>query len=242
MKRLLLASAYFALAAWPAQAADLPVKARAVAPLDIPTTGCGTYFTVGAAGGAGPVSNSPVPGASVVQGEIGAGFGYTCAMSPTSLWFVEGSLWLANLNGATNGFSLSGPLDGMIRAGYGNAAITQVLGSIGFGGIAVPSLPVLPAGVTAGMPTPYAAIAGHFQDVSSQFIDPNTGNVFTANKVWEVSPAFQIGMWTRLSNGTVADVYGELQVRTSGACFGGGMSGVCPGMGNVYRGVVKFDF
>lgn len=243
MKSLFLASVYSLLAAWPVAAADMSVpKAQKAIARDIPVTGCGTYLTVGAAGGAGPVSNSPVPGASVVQGEIGAGLGYTCATSPTSLWFVEGSLWFANLNGATNGFSLSGPLDGMIRAGYGNAAITQVLGSIGFGGIAVPSLPVLPAGVTAGTPVPYAALAGHFQDVSSQFIDPNTGNVFTANKVWEVAPAFQLGMWYRLSNNTVADIYGEYQIRTSGACFGGGLAGVCPGLGNMYRGVVSFKF
>jgi len=242
MKRLLLSSLYMLLASWSAVAADLPTKANAFKPRDIPTTGCGTYMTLGAAGGAGSISNSPVPGASVVQGEIGAGFGYTCAMSPTSLWFAEGSIWLANLNGSTNGFSLSGPLDVMIRAGYGNSAITSILGSIGFGGIAVPSLPVLPIGVTSGTPVPYAALAGHFQDVSSQFIDANTGNVFTANKVWEAAPAFQIGAWSRLSNGTVADVYGEYQVRTSGACFGGGLSGLCPGMGNVYRGVVSFKF
>lgn len=224
-----------------AEAADLPVKALAVQ-RDIPLTGCGTYLSLGAGGGAGPVSNSPVPGASVVQGEIGAGFGYTCATSPTSLWFVEGSLWLTNLNGATNGFSLSGPVDFMIRAGYGNAAINQVLGSIGFGGISVPSLPILPAGVSAGTPTPFVALAGHFQDVSSQFVDPNTGNAFTANKIWEVAPAFQVGAWYRLSNNTVAEVYGEYQVRTAGSCFGGGLSGVCPGLGNMYRGVFAFKF
>jgi hypothetical protein len=240
MKKLLLATS-FALASWSAVAADLPTKAPFL-PRDIPATGCGTYMTVGAAGGAGPVSNSPVPGASVVQGEIGAGFGYTCATGPTSLWFVEGTIWFANLNGAANGFSLSGPLDGMIRAGYGNAAIASFLGQFGFNNIAVPSLPILPVGVTTGTPVPYAALAGHFQDVSSQFIDPNTGNPFTTNRVWEVSPAFQIGAWSRLSNGVVADVYGEYQVRTTGACFGGGLSGVCPGLGNMYRGVVKFNF
>lgn len=238
MKKLLLLAT---LLATPAFGADLATKA--LAPREVPLTGCGTYLTVGAAGGAGPISNSPVPGASVVQGELGAGFGYTCATSPTSMWFVEGSLWFANLNGATNGLSLSGPLDGMIRAGYGNTAFLTMLSTIGFGGISVPSLPVLPTGVTVvGTAQPYLALAGHFQDVSAQFIDPNTGNNFTANKVWEVSPAFQVGMWYRLSNNVVADVYGEYQVRTAGACFGGGLSGVCPGFGNMFRGVVSFKF
>lgn len=230
-------------------AADLPVKARdQLQPNLVPVCGAGGYFGINTMGTAGAVSSSPVPGASIVQGELGVTIGYTgtigtCVAGVANpFWFVEGRFDWTNLNGQTQGLSLSGPLHLQQRVGYGNPAISQMLSSIpGLGGFSTPSLPVLPVGVTSTTSVPYLYFAVNEQDVSSQFFMVD-GTVFSSNKVWEVSPEIGVGMWNRLSNSVVVDVHAGYQVRTTGACFGGGLNGTCPGLGNMWTAGVSFNF
>lgn len=244
MKRLLLASVYSLLAAWPVAAADLALKGRDIAPREVPVCGSGFYFGINTMGSAGAVSGSPVPGASIVQGELGATIGYTstvgncnAALPLNPFWFVEGRFDWTNLNGATQGLSLSGPIHLQQRVGYGTPAISSMLSAIpGLGSISTPSLPVLPTGVTSLTSIPYLYLAVNEQDVSSQFVG------FATGRAWEVSPEIGIGMWTRLSNNVVVDVNAGYQIQTSGACFGGGLSGICPGLGNMWKAGVSFNF
>lgn len=231
-----------------AHGADLPTKA--LAPHLVPTCGAGGYFGINTMGTAGAVSSSPVPGASIVQGELGVTLGYTGTIGTcvpgvaNPFWFVEGRFDWTNLNGGVGGgLSLTGPLHLQQRIGYGNPAITSVLSSIpGFGGFSTPSLPVLPVGVTSTTSVPYLYFAVNEQDVSSQFFDVS-GVAFSTNRIWEVSPELGIGMWNRLSNSVVVDVHAGYQVRTTGACFGGGSAfSSCPGLGNMWTAGVSFNF
>lgn len=248
-----LATAYWLLASWPVGAADLPVKSQ-LQPRLVPECGAGGYFGLNTSGVAGAVSNSPVAGASIVQGELGFTLGYTGTIgtcvpgTATPFWFVEGRFDWTNINGAAQGLSLSGPIHLQQRIGYGNPAITQMLSVIpGFGGLSTPSLPALPAGVTQLWAMPYLYAAVNEQDVSSQFTFVNpAGNIQTlsSNRIWEVSPEIGIGMWTRLSNSVVVDVHAGYQIQTTGACFGSGFGGFnpCPGFGNMWTAGVSFNF
>lgn len=239
MKKLILGIA-LTLLCGTAEAADLPTKA--LAPRVIPLTGCGMYFGVHTSGAAGEVKGSPIAGASIVEGELGAHLGYTCSTDGMgSFWFAEGNIDFTNLNGATQGLSLSGPVDLFQRVGYGTPALATLLTSIpGLNGISTPSLPILPAGVTAGPPVPYLYAGVHEQDVSAQFINPATLAVFSTNKVWEVSPEIGVGFWNRLSNNVVIDVSAGYQIQSAGLCFGA--ISACPGMGNMWRARVGFNF
>lgn len=241
MRKSLLSLALILSGIVSAQAADLPVKTKAVTPLTIPACGSGIYLGLGTTGSAGAVANSPVPGASIVQGEVGATIGYTstvgtCATNgPNAFWFIEGNFYWTNLNGTTNGLNLSGPADLFQRVGYSNPALTSILASLpGFGSISTPSLPILPAGVTAGAPAPYVYLGLHEQDVSAFFAG------LASNREWEVSPEFGVGMWTRLSNSVVVDVYAGYELQAQGLCIG--PTGFCPAIGNMWRAGVKFDF
>lgn len=244
-KGAFLGAVYSLMGIWPALAADLPPTPRQIRtmPALIPVTGCGTYFGINTSGAAGAVSGSPVPGASIVMGELGAHLGYTCTTDAVGgFWFLEGNFDWTNLNGATQGLSLSGPIDLFQRVGYGTPAIGQMLSVIpGLGSISTPSLPVLPPGVTAGPAVPYLYLGVHEQDVGAQFVNPNTGAVFNSNRVWEISPELGLGFWNRLSNQVVVDVSAGYQVRSTGVCIGL-PSGQCPGMGNMWRARVGFNF
>lgn len=223
-------------------AADLPAKALAVQPR-VPVCGNGFYFGINTMGAAGAVSGSPIPGESIVQGEIGATIGYTgtvgtcVAGAANPFWFIEGRFDLTNLNGSGQGLTLSGPIHLQQRIGYGTPAISTFLSSIpGLGGFSTPSLPVLPTGVTSTTSVPYLALAVNEQDISAQI----PAFFMTTGKVWEVTPEFQIGMWNRLSNSVVIDVHAGYQIATTGVCFGG--TSLCPSTGNRWTAGMSINF
>lgn len=239
MKKWLLSLALGLSGIVSVHAADLPAKARALQPALIPATGCGMYWGIHTEGGAGAVSGSPVPGASIIQAEVGGHIGYTCANTDMSFWFVEANVSAVNANGATNGFSFRGPIDMLQRVGYGNPAAMQFISQLfpGLGSISTPSLPVLPAGVTAGPAAPYVYAGVREQDVSADFLG------FDSGKIWAVSPEIGVGMWYRLSNGVVADVSAGYTMRSSGACINSPIGSLgCPGIGDMWRARVGFNF
>jgi hypothetical protein len=241
-----------------ARSADLPLKANAQ-PQVVPVCGAGVYFGLNTTGTAGAVGGSPVPGASIVQGELGVHVGYTsmvgtCVAGVASpFWFIEGDIDWTNLNGTAVGptgsptaalgsLNLTGPLDLYQRVGYGNPAINTFLSSLpGLGSISTPSLPILPTGVTAINSVPYLYLGVHEQDVSAFFVNALTGTTLAANKEWEISPEIGIGMWTRLSNNVVVDVSAGYQIQSNGICLGIAGNN-CPGLGNMWRARLGFNF
>lgn len=225
-----------------ATAADLPVKPRALTPNAVPTNGCGPFFGFGTSGQAGVVNNSPVPGASIVQGELGVHAGYACINPDGSFYFGEADFNWVNGNGSTNGLSLTGPVDLFQRVGYGSPIITTILTSFpGLNGLQPPPFPIMPTGVTAGPAVPYIYGGVHEQDVSAQFINPATGTVFGTNKIWGLSGELGVGFWSRWSNNVVADVSAGYRLQSTGVCIGL-PGGQCPGMGNMWTAGVKFHF
>ena len=181
---------------------------------------CGAYYGVNSLGSAGQVEGTNVtPGTQVVQGGIGATIGYGCPISVSnqSFWFAEGLFDFTNLNGNSNGLALSGPATFVQRFGVGSplnqmANIIPGLAS-NSSSPAMPSLPILPAGVTAGPGAPYLFAAIHEQDVSAQF-------GLAQNRQWLISAGFGAGLRFRLSNGVVADTFAEYKLATNSVCLG----------------------
>ena len=240
----------------PARASDVAATA---APLVVPTTiklpksanlfsqpytltACGGYFGVNTMGSSSSVQGATVaPGTQVVQGAIGGTLGYGCPINAQngSFWFAEVLVDVNNLNGAANGLSLSGPASFVERFGVGSP-LTSMLPSI-FGqqasassGPAVPNLPVLPSGVTAGPGNPYAFVALHQDDISYQV-------GLAQNQQWLLSFGVGLGIRYRLSNAIVADTFAEYQTAsTSTICVGPLGNAGCAGRGQGARVGVQF--
>ena len=213
----------------PVYAADMSVKAvnPFASPYDL--TRPGMYFGAGFGGGASSVNgDNVIPGTQVVQGSIFGTLGYGAPINATtgSFWFAEAQFGIQNLNGNTNGLSLSGPATFTQRFGAGTP-LNQLLGSILPGAApAVPTLPVLPAGVTAGPGSPYAFFALHEDDISNQV-------GLNQNRQWIISYGAGIGLRYRLSNAVVADTFAEYKAASNAVCVGplgnAGCSHIGPG-------------
>lgn len=193
-------------------------------------TACGAYFGINTIGSTNAVSGSVAPGTQVVQGGIGGTVGYGCPINAQtgSFWFVEAMADVENLNGASNGLSLSGPAQFTERFGAGTP-LNQFLGTIlptGTTSPAVPSLPILPSGVTAGPGAPYAYVALHQKDIS-------LSNGLASNREWLLSWGIGLGLRYRLSNDVVADTFAEYDAATQSICVGplGGSACARPGQG-----------
>lgn len=196
----------------PAHAADLLHKA----PLQFnayPTNGCGAYYGVNALGSASPIANA-TPGATAIGGDIGGTLGYTCQTSASTFWFAEAMADFQNLNGSGPGFSLTGPAHFEERFAFGGPInqLLNVLPNINLP--AVPSLPGLPSGITAGPTNGYVYAAINEDDVSATF-GGATG------RDWIISPEVGVGMLSRLSNNVVADVWAGARLQSQEVCVGG---------------------
>lgn len=208
-------------------AANLPSKAPVYS--GYPAAKCGVYFGFGTGGNAGAVTGTGAVGAQIIQGDLDAIVGYTCPLGPSAFWFVEGSAGFSNLNGSVNGLNLTGPGLFIERIGVGSP-INGLLGSIFpaslTSGLALPSLPALPSGVTAG---PYNAYA--FGGMVEQDFGAQVGN-FSGHD-WLLSPIFGVGALSRLSDNVVVDLWAGYQVNaTNSLCLG---SGVCIHPSNMVR-------
>jgi hypothetical protein len=194
----------------PANAADLAHKALSFQ--SYPTNGCGAYYGVNALGSASPIANA-TPGATAIGGDIGGTIGYTCQTSPSTFWFAEAMGDFQNLNGNGAGFSMTGPAHFEERVAFGGP-INQLLNVLPNLNIpAVPSLPVLPNGITAGPSNGYVYAGLNEDDVSATF-GASTG------RNWIVSPEVGVGMLSRLSNNVVADVWAGARLQSQEVCVG----------------------
>lgn len=207
-------------------AADLTTKA----PSGYPTTGCGFFYGVGTGGSAGAV-NGAVVGTQIVQGELDGVVGYTCPLGAQGFWFIEGSVGYNNVNGSVNGLALSGPLVLYQRFGAGSP-INALFNPFG-NGLSMPSIPVLPPGVTQLSALPYLFAGIVEQDISAQL-------ALSQNKQWVIAPMIGVGLDTRLSNGAVVDTWAGWQMNSQSFCPGGGQA--CGKLGNAGRVGVTFKY
>lgn len=226
MKRFITSLAILGLLATSAaQAADLPTKALAGLSAGYPVK-CGFYYGIGTGGNAGAVKGAAV-GTQIVQGDLDAIVGYTCPFAGNAFWFVEGQGGFANLNGSSNGLSLSGPAVFIERAGVGSP-VNALLGSLfSFNASpALPSIPLLPAGVTASPGNAYLFAGLVEQDIGAQ-IGTLSGHQ------WVVAPLVGAGLLTRLSNNVMVDTWAGMQTNSQSFCPGGGSA--CAKLGNMVR-------
>jgi hypothetical protein len=213
MRKLLI---LLSLLATSVQAADLTPKTAATTTAAVtgyPYTACGAYFGL---------DTQAVTG-STSEGEVGGLVGYSCPLGSSGFWFVEGMFNFANLNSTTGGLNLTGPLSLEQRLAVGGPLAT-LWASLYPSGLTVPTLPVLPTGVTVTTAHPYTFVSIHEQDISASI-------GVMSNREWEISPGFGIGMLNQLSNGIALDVFAEAQFQQKAAC----LPQVCTGMGTLYR-------
>lgn len=222
MKKLIIAAGLAASMLSSALAADLPVKARPDLFGPYPEGRCGLYYGVTTIGSAAPIANGPV-GATALGGSIGGTIGYTCDRGAT-FWFAEGIAGFQNLNGGTQGFSMSGPVHLQQRLAFGGPInqLLSLLPNLSFP--AVPSIPALPNGVTAGPAKGYIYAALNEDDISVSYLGINSG------KAWLVSPELGVGMLTRLSNAVVVDTWAGVKMQSNAICLAGGIQ--CPKISN----------
>lgn len=215
MKRLLVAlmGIVFASASY---AADLPVKASAQVGYPV---SAGWYYGVAALGDATSIQGSTV-GASQLQGGGGIVIGYTFPIAG-SFGFVEAAGYIQNINGSTNGFSFSGPIKFQQTVGLGVDGILQTVANMApFNSTtpSMPSLPILPRGVTTTEQHLYMHATIEEADVTAQFTTPVVGNF--RNREWTLRAGGGLGMLNRLSNNAVIDVRTTAYAESTEVCIG----------------------
>ena len=235
MRHLILAAAAASMLLAPmARAADnLKAPASNFLNAGYPSTKCGFYYGVGTGGNAGAVNGAAV-GTQIVQGDLDAIVGYTCPFGQSAFWFVEGQGGISGLNGSTNGLSLSGPGVFIERAGAGSP-INALLGSLIPANInpSLPSIPLLPAGITTSPSNGYLFAGIVEQDIGAQ-IGALSGHQ------WVVAPLIGAGLLTRASNNVMIDTWAGWQMNSNSFCPGGGSA--CAKLGNMARVGVSFKY
>lgn len=187
---------------------------------------CGMYYGINTEGYAAPVSGAS---GAALGGAIGGTLGYTCASSPSTFWFVEGLVDFQTFAGIQNGVGLGGPLHLEQRAAFGGpiANMLNIFPNLNLP--AVPSLPALPSGVTAGSPNGYIFVGVSEDDISANF-------GAAAARDWAVSPEAGVGILSRLSNNVVIDVWAGVALQSNEFCMSvGGSTVACPKMATGVR-------
>lgn len=216
-------------------ASDVNAPANKALTYQYPTTKCGLYYGVNSIGSTGSVANAAV-GTQQVTGAIGVDVGYTCPAG-LGFWFVDGAFDFTNVNGSTNGLSLSGPAMFEQRFGFG-APVDMIISAIpGLQSLqsAMPSLIPLPQGVSVNTSSPYV-----FASVSEQDVSATLG--FAQNRQWLVSPGLGIGNKVRLSNGVVFDPFAEYVLNSNAMCFGPLSGSNCVKLSTQIRAGFHLDF
>lgn len=196
-------------------------------------TKCGWYYGIGTGGNAGAVNGAAV-GTQIVQGDLDAIVGYTCPFATNAFWFAEGSFGFANLNGSSNGLALSGPLVAIERVGAGSP-INALLGGLLPSNLnpALPSIPLLPAGITTSPGNGYLFAGLVEQDIGAQI-------GLLSGHQWVVAPIIGAGLLTRASNNVMIDTWAGWQMNSNSFCPGGGTS--CAKLGNMARVGVSLKY
>lgn len=223
---LALASSFLTTAAY---ASDVATKAPVYS--GYPTK-CGWFYGIGTGGNAGAVNGAAV-GTQIVQGDLDAMVGFTCPIGAAGFWFVEASGGIANLNGNTNGLSLSGPAVFIERFAAGSPINTIMANPFASLNASMPSIPLLPAGVTTSPAQGYFFAGMVEQDIGSQ-IGALTGHQ------WVIAPIVGLGALTRASNAVAIDTWAGWQMNSNSFCPGGGKE--CAKLGNMARVGVSFKY
>jgi hypothetical protein len=197
----------------PAASADLPMAIKAPNKwLSYPTT-CGVYYGGAFSGAAGGGTTDGLSGTQVLAGDLGVVLGYTCPLGGSSFLFVENIASVSKINGAQTaaGFALAGAFSFEQRLGIGApwSVVQQLTAAIpSLGGVAVPSVPTLPGGLSAGPVNPYVFVGLSERDVSASL-------GVEMGRAWVVAPEIGFGTLTRLSNGMVLDGWVKYQPASS---------------------------
>lgn len=220
MKRLIFAGVLVLGANVAASAADLPgTLPTKAAQIGYPV-GSGLYYGLAAIGDASSIQGAPA-GTSLLQGGGGLIIGYTWPVSG-SFMFAEVAGYIENLNGSgAGGFSLSGPVKFQETIGFGaDGLLKTIAGLAPFNTItpAMPSLPVLPAGVTSIDQHMYFHASAEQADVTAQFVTPTIGML--RDREWTFRAGGGVGILNRLSNSTVIDVRTTAYASTTEICLG----------------------
>jgi hypothetical protein len=226
----LVAIAALMFVPWAGHAADLATKAPAY--VGYPTTKCGFYYGIGTGGNAGAVNGAAV-GTQIVQGDLDAMVGYTCPFGTAGFWFVEAQGGFANLNGSVNGLALSGPAVFIERFGAGSPINTLLANPFPGLNASMPSLPLLPAGITTGPSNGYLFAGLVEQDIGAQI-------GLLSGHQWVVAPLIGLGLLTRASNQVMIDTWAGWQMNSQSFCPGGGTS--CARLGNMVRVGASFKY
>jgi hypothetical protein len=218
-----------------ALAADVASKRTAIrnALADGYPVKCGYYFGVGTGGNAGSIDGGPV-GAQIVQGDLSAIVGYTCPFAGNAFWFAEASFGFSNLNGRENGLSLSGPMLFVERFGVGSPINNLLAGVLPFNlSPSLPSIPLLPEGVTTSPGNAYVFAGLVEQDIGAQI-------GLLHGHQWVIAPMIGLGMLTRASNNVMIDTWAGWQMNSDSFCPGGGTA--CARLGNMARVGVSLKY
>lgn len=198
-----------------ARAADLPVKAAPNKFLTYPTA-CGIYYGAAIGGSGGGSSTDAISGAQVLAGDLGVLAGYTCPFGQSSFWFAETIASVSKVNGGAPaaGLSVSGSFSSEQRFAVGTswANIQQLVSVLpGLSGVALPSIPGLPAGVAAAGPAHFYVFAGAMERDISALLQP--AQQIGSN--WLLAPELGFGQLTRLTNGMVVDTWIKYQPQST---------------------------
>src|SRR5579859_5227337 len=197
-----------------------------------PTTRCGFYYGVGTGGNAGAVNGANV-GTQIVQGDLDAMVGYTCPIGAAGFWFVEAQGGFANLNGSTNGLALSGPAVFVERFAAGSPINSIMANPFTSLNASMPSIPLLPTGITTSPGNGY-----FFGGIVEQDIGAQIGTM--SGHQWVVAPIVGLGLLTRASNNVMIDTWAGWQMNSNSFCPGGGTA--CAKLGNMARVGVSFKY
>lgn len=214
-----------------ADAADLPVKARAIPVqpnLDLNVNGF--YFGLWTTGGMGSIQGSAVTATGVnpnsitaTEAAIGGLVGYYWTV-PNSTQFVaiEGMLGWQNVNGNSQGFAFSGPATAKQRVLTGAPVSTIMNLFPTLFPFPVPGFPPNIGNITNIKPYIYASV-----DEDDVSVNVNG----SANRTWSISPEIGVGALGQVSPTTVVDVFAGAKFPQKGACVGFEAGIACAGMG-----------
>jgi hypothetical protein len=225
-----------------ATAADLPTKAPPFTPLTsgYPYQSSGFYFGVYTEGGGGSV-NASVPGVgsaslTTTSADVGGSVGYAWGGKGSPIFLaVEAMFGWTNINGSTQGLSLSGPasFEQRFKAGTPLASLWNLLPGMPNLG-AIPPFPAVPIGVTTTPAQAYFMVGIHEQDISTNFPGLASG------REWRIAPSIGIGLMEQWSNNVAVDAWVETIFPDKSVCVGPAGSAACAGLGQQVKVGLSF--
>jgi hypothetical protein len=223
----------------PLRAADLPLKAPAAAsPFLAYPNGNGWFWGVSASGLGGTTSSTGnLASGNLIGGKFSVDVGYTGNIGQ-GFWFVEQNFNAQAIQGPGNGLSMAATfgMEQRYAIGASQSVVSQLWGLIpGLSGVAMPSLPGLPNGLSVGPANWYGFGATYEDDVSAS-LGTATG------KSWLFAFGAGVGALYRVSNGMVLDTSIEWKHGTQGMLIGANPLGSVNPFTDTYLATVRVKF